>query len=262
MKVERVLLKTLRLPVVGLVAIPALCALLVGGCEDRTASETTGDVISSEADEVSSGYGSVGEVRYPEFERQERVERIAALPAAAEGGEAVYQTCATCHGQEGFGSRDGEIPRLAGQQPKVLIEKLVEISDGERHRPEMEPYLALIDSDGKIGALAGFISALPDPDLVHQGTGESLALGETLFGQYCISCHGPVGAGDGEARVPRIAGWDYASVRRTLIRQGAERGEIHETGMSDLVSMFDEAEINALSDHVSRLVIASVTASP
>ena len=120
MKAGCVALKTLRRPVSGLVVVPVLCALLIGGCEDRTPSEATQDAISSETHEVSLVDAPVGEVRYPEFERQERVERIAALPASTEGGEAAFQTCATCHGKEGFGSRDGEIPRLAGQQPYIF----------------------------------------------------------------------------------------------------------------------------------------------
>lgn len=236
---------------------PFLVIVLAAGfqasCEDKQAQEArTSDPV--QADKAPDNTDPEGGVRYPEFERQERVERIAALASVQTAGKESFGSCATCHGLDGFGSRDGVIPRLAGQQEKVLIEKLVEISEGVRHRPEMEPLLAHIDTDDKIGSLASYISALPDPVPSFLGAGDALALGQDVFTQYCVSCHGPNGEGDGEARVPRIAGWDYASVRRTLILLGAERSEVHETGMSDLVSMLNEAEINALADHVSRLV--------
>ncbi len=236
---------------------PLLVIVLAAGfqasCEDKQSQEAhTSDPV--QADRAPGSADLEEGVRYPEFERQERVERIAALVSVQTAGKESFVICATCHGLDGFGSRDGEIPRLAGQQQKVLIEKLVEISEGVRHRPEMESLLSHVDTDNKIGALASYISAMPDPVRSFQGAGDALPLGQEVFGQYCISCHGPNGEGDGEARVPRIAGWDYASVRRTLIRQGADRSEIHETGMSDLVSMLNETEIDALADHVSRLV--------
>lgn len=232
--------------------------IILTACEDKGSSEvSTNESVLSEStsDEATTIMDPVARIRYPEFERQERVERIAALVTPQKMGEEGFEVCATCHGKDGLGSRDGVVPRLAGQQKKVLIEKLVEIGEGIRHRPEMGPWLSYIDTDEEIGALANHISVMPEPVHSHQGTGQALALGEELFEQYCISCHGASGEGDGDARVPRIAGWDYASVRRTLIRQGAERSEIHETGMSDLVSMLNEGEIDALSDHVSRLVL-------
>lgn len=253
MKMQHFSLSVLSKPLL----VIALAAGLQTSCEDKQAQEahTSDPVLADRAPDSAVTIKDPEEgVRYPEFERQERVERIAALASAQTAGKESFGICATCHGIEGFGSRDGVIPRLAGQQEKVLIEKLVEISEGVRHRPEMEPLLSHIDTDDKIAALASYISAMPDPISSFLGAGDALALGQEVFTQYCVSCHGPNGEGDGEARVPRIAGWDYASVRRTLIRQGADRSEIHETGMSDLVSMLNEAEIDALADHVSRLV--------
>lgn len=196
---------------------------------------------------------NVQEVQYPEYERQQRVERINALAADATMGARAFETCASCHGAGGFGSRDGQIPRLAGQLKPVIVEKLIEISDGIRHRPEMEPFIAGIDEDGEIAALAAHIAALPDPEDVRQGTGQDLALGKETFERFCASCHEVDGRGNAEGRIPRIAGWDAPGIRRTLVILGADYSEVHETGMSDLVSMMTEAEIDAVADYVSRL---------
>lgn len=196
-------------------------------------------------------------VRYPEFERQERVNRIVAMVTGGTAGAKAFKTCATCHGATGFGSRDGEIPRLAGQLEPVLIEKLVEISSGIRHRPQMEPFSASIDEDDEIAALAAYIAALPDPEDVRHGTGQDLALGQETFEKFCVSCHEADGRGNGEGRIPRIAGWDAPSIVRTLIILGADYSEVHETGMSDLVSMMTEAEIDVVADYVSRLALVA-----
>lgn len=196
-------------------------------------------------------------VRYPEFERQERVNRIAAMVPGMEAGAQAFDTCATCHGASGYGSRDGQIPRIAGQLKPVLIEKLIEISDGIRHRPQMEPFIASIDEDGEIAALGAYIAALPDPEDVRHGTGLDLARGRQTFETFCASCHEQDGRGNGEGRIPRIAGWDAPSIRRTLVILGADYSEVHETGMSDLVSMMNEAEIDAVADYVSRLTVAA-----
>lgn len=237
-------------------AMVILTVAIVFGCDDRKAP--TGDT----AVPVAGTEGSQAPGLYPEFERQERVERIAALTADGGAGTAAFEACATCHGDGGFGSPDGSIPRLAGQQRKVLIEKLVEISEGIRHRPDMEPYLSRIDTDGEIGALANYISSMPDPETVLHGDGDETNDGKKLYADYCASCHGMRGEGDGEERLPRIAGWNYDSVRRTLIRYQAGEAEVHETGMSDLVSMLTKGEIDTLADYVSRLTLREPASLP
>lgn len=220
-------------------------------CSDQTAeTETAQDSVAPvQASEASPPQ----EVQYPEYERQQRVDRIGALAADAAIGAHAFETCASCHGAGGYGSRDGQIPRLAGQLKPVIVEKLIEISDGIRHRPQMEPYIASIDEDGEIAALAAHIAALPDPEDVRHGTGLDLALGKETFEKLCVSCHERGARGNAEGRIPRIAGWDAPAIKRTLIILGADYSEVHETGMSDLVSMMTEAEIDAVADYVSRL---------
>ena len=149
----------------SLLAIALGTAFLVG-CEDKGSPESgtsEPDLTAVDSDSAAASEGAGEDIRYPEFERQQRVERIAALGAVQKEGKESFAICAACHGMEGFGSRDGVVPRLAGQQEKVMIEKLVEISEGVRHRPDMEPWLSSIETDDKIGALASYISAMPDP---------------------------------------------------------------------------------------------------
>lgn len=233
----------------------ALLALLLSAslfsCSEPSQDQKNEVVPAPRAEALKTD--AVQNVRYPEFERQERVNKIAAMAPSMEAGAEAFDTCATCHGARGYGSRDGQIPRIAGQLKPVLIEKLIEISDGIRHRPQMEPFIAGIDEDGEIAALAAHLAALRDPEDVRHGTGEELALGKKTFEMLCASCHEADGRGNGAGRIPRIAGWDAPAIRRTLVILGADYSEVHETGMSDLVSMMNEAEIDAVADYVSRL---------
>lgn len=235
----------------------ALVLMSLVGAALVSCGEPAPDATSREAVTPSNvqapGASDGQQIRYPEFERQQRVERIASLASSTEVGALAFETCASCHGADGFGSRDGQIPRLAGQRKTVLIEKLVEIAEGVRHRPEMEPFQTRIDEDGEIAALAAHIAALPDPHDVRHGSGTDLTLGKTTFEDLCASCHEADGRGDDAGRIPRIAGWDAPSIKRTLIVLRADYSEVHETGMSDLVSMMNEEEIDAVADYVSRL---------
>ena len=81
--------------------------------------------------------------------------------------------------------------------------------------------------------------------------------GEAVLESFCSACHEPDGAGNGDERIPRIAGWDFPSVKRTLVLLGADYSEVHEPGMSDLVSMLTEAEIDAIADYISQLTLTT-----
>ena len=63
-----------------------------------------------------------------------------AVPASAAGppavdagrGEALYATCAACHGASGMGQPDGPAPVLAAQHASVLSRQLADYRDGAR----------------------------------------------------------------------------------------------------------------------------------
>jgi cytochrome c553 len=42
--------------------------------------------------------------------------RLFTVPRTWIGGAELFDTCAACHGASGSGTRDGAIPRIAGQQ--------------------------------------------------------------------------------------------------------------------------------------------------
>ena len=52
-------------------------------------------------------------------------------PDLAHGAE-LYQTCAACHGPDGRGTEDGEIPAIAGQHGSVLLKQLTDFRHEQR----------------------------------------------------------------------------------------------------------------------------------
>ncbi|MGB5308007.1 MAG: hypothetical protein WBN45_03815, partial [Arenicellales bacterium] len=64
-----------------------------------------------------------------------------------ENGVDVYEVCAACHLTEGWGTKEGTFPQLAGQLKGVLIKQLADIREGNRDNPTMYPF-ALPESIG------------------------------------------------------------------------------------------------------------------
>lgn len=247
----------------------ALCGVflgvvLIGGCseteeqgQEGVATETAGvegdPVPLSQSGDMEDEGAVEEEGTYPEFDRMARVQRLAAMSFDPAVGATAFETCAACHGPEGLGSRDGTIPRLAGQHREVVLQRLIEISDGVRIREEMEAYKPAIKTDEQIGALAQFVSGMKDPLEVYHGTGDALDSAGVQYQSLCMPCHFSNGQGDGPSGIPRIGGWDAPAVVHVLQKLRIDDAEIHETGMSDLASMLTDSEIDSLADYVSRL---------
>ncbi|RTZ78134.1 MAG: cytochrome C, partial [Gammaproteobacteria bacterium] len=52
-----------------------------------------------------------------------------------ENGIEVYEVCAACHLTEGWGTKDGTFPQIAGQHQTVLVKQLADIREGNRDNP-------------------------------------------------------------------------------------------------------------------------------
>ena len=91
----------------------------------------------------------------------------------------------------------------------------------------------------------------PDPD---RGRGDRLQAGRQLYEGQCGSCHGMRGEGSNDRVIPRLQGQHYAYLVRQLqqINTGGIRNV--DPGMMAQVKLLGEADIEAVSDYISRLV--------
>lgn len=82
-------------------------------------------------------------------------------------GEAVFQNCMVCHGEQGLGDEDNEAPRLAGQHGWYLVTQLENFRAGIRGAHEdddngqMMQAMAVGLSDEDIEAVVAYIATLP-----------------------------------------------------------------------------------------------------
>lgn len=186
-------------------------------------------------------------------EGSEREEALKLAPDYDNGID-VYEVCTACHMTEGWGSEDGTFPQLAGQHWQVTIKQLSDIRERNRDNPTMYPF-ALPRSIGgpqAIRDVADYIAKLPMNPEPGMGPGTDLELGEKLYKDNCVQCHGDNGQGMPDKYYPRIQGQHYKYLVRQFewIRDGKRRNA--NPDMIKQIAGFSDKDMQAVMDFVSR----------
>lgn len=178
-----------------------------------------------------------------------------------QNGQEVYEICASCHLQQGWGLEDGSYPQIAGQYRLVLIRQLTDIRAHNRDNPTMYPF-ALPETIGNAQDIADVVAYIEKMKMTSDnGKGEWLegtpefGKGKKLFDSSCAECHGKSGAGDPNKRFPRIHGQHYNYLLRQLewMRDGKRRSVEHD--MLNNISSFTDADIALVANYISRLPV-------
>src|SRR3954471_17997145 len=95
-------------------------------------------------------------------------------------GAELYQTCAACHGPEGRGTPDGEIPAIAGQHGSVLLKQLTDFRHDQRWEERMQNFT---DRHHLAGAqdltdVAAYVASQPRFPATVKGIGDGASLSE------------------------------------------------------------------------------------
>lgn len=185
-----------------------------------------------------------------------------------ENGIDVYEVCAACHLTEGWGTKEGTFPQLAGQLKGVLIKQLADIREGNRDNPTMYPF-ALPESIGDVQALAdvvAYIEKLPmNPDNGKgewaEGTAE-FTQGQQLYKDNCVKCHGEQGEGNLKEFFPLIQGQHYNYMLRQFewIRDGKRRNSNPE--MVEQIKAFTDKDMQMVINYVSRIQVPKEKLAP
>jgi cytochrome c553 len=183
------------------------------------------------------------------------LERALKLTPNVRNGLDIYRGCAACHGAEGWGLSSGVVPQLAGQHRNVVIKQLADIRSGNRANLLMVPYSSVeaIGGSQAVADVAGYIDTLEITIENGKGSGEDLELGARLFKENCTKCHGGEGQGDNDKFRPRIQSQHYAYLVTQFeqIRSGTRLNADPE--MVSQIRNFDDREMRAVLDYVSRL---------
>jgi len=144
-----------------------------------------------------------------------------------DNGRELYKMCVACHGPEGWGSRNGSYPQIAGQLSGVSIKQLADIRAGNRDNPIMRAFttVKVLNGAQDIADIAGYVAALPMTPDNGLGNKRNHELGKEIFLRDCADCHGQSGEGDREKHVPMIQGQHYQYLVRQYrwIRDGRRR---------------------------------------
>jgi cytochrome c553 len=190
----------------------------------------------------------------PEVAKAE-YDQIMALEPDLDSGREAYLTCTVCHGPEGWGTVDGNYPQIAGQLRTVIIKQMADIRAGNRDNPLMFPFSLPTNLGGpqQIANVAAYVAQLPMTPHNGVGPGNDLKLGEQLFQDHCIKCHGKSGEGKPEEHIPAIAGQHYNYLLRQfeLIRTSRRRNA--DPKMVKQIRGFSPREESAVLDFTARL---------
>lgn len=176
-----------------------------------------------------------------------------ALQGDAGAGLQAYASCAVCHGPDGAGRSDGIFPRIAGQHRSVLVKQLVDIREGRRANPIMEPWAKQLLDDRDVADVASYVASLPVPPPRERGPAVDPVRGESLYRRDCARCHGARGEGDPERFVPVLAGQHPPYLLREIRAIAAGRVAPAHRDMVKTVSDYSDADLQAVADHASRL---------
>lgn len=226
-------MKTLLL-VVALLALPVVACCAESGPPPRAAE---------------SGHGS------PAWNEMEG-EKLQALGAAGDAakGATAFEVCEGCHRNAGTGRVNGSYPRLAGQHASVLIKQITDIRAGRRTNHKMVPFSGEdVIGPQDIADIAAYLAAQPvNPDN-GRGPGTDIERGRQLYTRDCATCHGESGMGAAARFYPRLSGQHYLYLLREVraIRNG-ERGNSNPE-MVEAIQAYSDADLQAVSDFVSRL---------
>ena len=171
-------------------------------------------------------------------------------------GSFAFEICQDCHRSDASGRVSGASPRLAGQHATVLIKQMTDIRTGIRDNPKMSVIFAdhvLLPRD--IADLAAFLQGLPVPTTIGQGPGTALARGEEIYDKSCAICHGDNGEGNGEKFYPMVASQHYKYLLREMIYMRNETRLNANPKMVKAVKSYNEADLEAVADYMSRLTV-------
>lgn len=177
-----------------------------------------------------------------------------AAPVISDGSR-LYAPCVVCHQPNAWGSPDGAIPNLAGQQERYLEKQLAVFRSGARVDTAMQVVTAhpTSSSHDNIVALARYLSGLEANPNPVTGSGEHLRVGQELYAHICAACHGVDGRGEQRNRVPRIAGQHYPYLRRQIEAAAGLHKDLAPPEMTSALRGMRPQEKDALADYISRL---------
>lgn len=133
---------------------------------------------------------------------------------------------------------------------------MADVRDGRRENPKMFPFAGKhVVTPQEVADIAVYLQNMKIPRDNGKGPGTSLARGKELYLNDCRTCHGDNGEGNADKFYPVVAGQHYQYMLREIldIRKGKRRNA--NPKMVRVVRDYPDADAEAVSDYMSRLMM-------
>jgi cytochrome c553 len=179
-------------------------------------------------------------------------------------GAEVFRTCAMCHGSDGGGTLDGQVPRIAGQHSSVLRKQILDYRYDRRWDLLMESIAGRHDLPNAqaIADVTAYISRIDREPAIGHGDGRLLEQGAASYAHLCRGCHGVAAQGDAAHAIPRLAGQHYEYLRRQVYDAVDGRRPNFSPAHIHLLARLDHDDIQGIADYLSRLDGGSTRGGP
>jgi len=181
-----------------------------------------------------------------------------------QAGQALFATCATCHGAQAEGNRQMNAPKLSGQGKWYLVRQLQDFRSGLRGAHEGDLYgqqmaamAKTLADDAAIRNVVAYITSLEEvrPESTVMGNPDH---GQALYAT-CSACHGTQGQGVWSTNAPRLANMSDWYLQRQIhnFRDGIRGKHPQDFAGAQMASMArslaDEQAISDVLDYVHAL---------
>lgn len=163
----------------------------------------------------------------------------------AENGRTLSDTCAGCHGVDGYTNAypSYRVPKIAGQHAEYLIHALDGYAGDQRNHPTMSGQSGGL-SDEEVRDIAAFLSqdGLEEParDARAAAVGNPARGEELAAARGCAGCHGPEGVSPEGLRPPSpILAGQYADFLYQALKQYKDGGRSNPVMMGQVQSLSD-----------------------
>jgi cytochrome c553 len=189
---------------------------------------------------------------------------IASQPDAARGQE-LFEKCTACHGNDGGGTTDGSVPRIAGQHYRVLSTQIVDFRSGRRWDMRMEGVATsheAIPEIQDIADVAWYVSRLDRDGKRGIRDGQHVERGAAIYAASCRSCHGADGGGSDPKQIPRLAGQHAGYLARQIYDAVDGRRPVLAKSHGKRFAPLGFEEVLGLTDYLARLSWQDPQAEP
>lgn len=192
----------------------------------------------------------------------EALDEALRLKPRLDHGTQLFETCAACHGADGWGASDGSVPAIAGQSVPVLVEQIVEFREDARHSIRMHHFADRhhLATPQDLADVAAYIASLPPRQPAPREQNSPTGHGASLYASFCASCHGRGAEGDPATRVPRLA----AQHREYLEEQLHDAAEGRRPSMgrdhARMLNRLSGPDMDAIAAYLSQLTSPGVQA--